>query len=149
MSLKLIQYNDSLKDSLFGFTAECFLDTGKVFEPDGRHSYYRNIPDTFQLFLCLVEDNKVKGSVAIKQFSSDTAELKALYLSKELRGKGWGYKLLDCAVSFARENGYKRIVLDSMNAYEDARRLYDRYGFKEISRYNDNLFAEVFMELIL
>lgn len=149
MSLHLIPYDESLKASLFDFTAECFRDIGKTFEPDGRHSFYNDIPEEFKLFLCLAEENNVKGSVAIKEIDPDTAELKALYLSEDLRGQGWGYKLLDQAVRSARGNGYKRIILDSMKKYEDARRLYDRYGFKEISRYNDNMYADVFMELVL
>ena len=149
MSLQLVDYNESLKDSLFDFTSGCFTNIGKSFEPEGRHSFYLHIPEEFELFRCLVDDGTVKGSVAIKRIDEDTCELKALYLSDDLRGQGLGYKLLDRAVNFARNAGYKRVVLDSMSKYEDARRLYDRYGFVPTGRYNDNVYADVFMELIL
>ena len=78
-----------------------------------------------------------------------TAELKALYIDKSLRGLGWGYKLLNEAVSFARENDFSRVVLDSMSQYTDASRLYKRYGFTDTDRYNDNIYADVFMQMIL
>ena len=149
MSLEIVNYDDSLKDSLFLFTDRCFTEIGKAFEPDGRHGFYNNIPENFGLFLCLADDGNVLGSVGIKKLSDDTCELKALYLSDELRGKGWGYKLLDSAVAYARSAGFKRVVLDSMSKYKDARRLYDRYGFCETERYNDNQYADVFMEYIL
>jgi len=149
MSLQLVDYNESLKDSLFEFTLGCFADIGKSFEPEGRHYFYQHITEEFELFCCLVDDGTVKGSVAIKRISEDVCELKALYLSDDLRGQGWGYKLLDRAVNFARNAGYKRVVLDSMSKYEDARHLYDRYGFVPTERYNDNIYADVFMELTL
>lgn len=149
MSIAITQYDDSLKESLFKFYDECFPKIGKPFEPDGRHDFYNRIPEFFDSFWCLADEGTVKGSVAIRRFSEDTAELKALYLAEELRGKGFGHKLFDTAITYAREQGYRRVVLDSMKSYEDARRLYDRYGFKEIASYNDNTFAEVFMELVL
>ena len=149
MSLEIVHYEDSIKDSLFAFYSECFPGVGKPFEPEGRHEFYNHIPEHFEQFWCLVEDGTVLGSVAIRRFSDDTAELKALYLSEKLRGQGWGYKLLDLAIKYAREQGYKRVCLDSMKSYSAARRLYDKFGFKEIESYNNNTFAEVFMELKL
>ena len=148
MSLAIIPYYDSLKESLFEFYADCFPKIGKSFDPEGRHDFYNHIGEHFESFWCLTDEGSVKGSVAIRRFSDDTAELKALYLSEELRGQGFGYRLFDLAISYAREHGYRRVVLDSMKSYKDARRLYDRYGFKEIDSYNDNAFAEVFMELV-
>ena len=149
MSPEIVHYEDSIKDSLFAFYSECFPGVGKPFEPEGRHEFYNRIPEHFEQFWCLVEDGTILGSVAIRRFSDDTAELKALYLSEKLRGQGWGYKLLDLAVKYAREQGYKRVCLDSMRSYTAARRLYDKFGFKEIESYNNNTFAEVFMELKL
>ena len=149
MSLEILKYNDSLKESLFRFTDNCFTEIGKSFEPQGRHSFYNGIPENFDLFLCLAEDGNVMGSAGIKKIDNDTCELKALYLADELRGMGWGYKLLNEAVSFARENDFSRVVLDSMSQYTDASRLYKRYGFTDTDRYNDNIYADVFIQMIL
>ena len=149
MNLEIVPYEEALKNSLFEFTGECFRNIGKAFEPDGRHSFYNDIPGSFDSFWCLVEGSVVLGSVAIKKIGDGMCELKALYLSEVLRGQGWGYKLLDTAVSYARATGYKRVVLDSMSQYKDARRLYDRYGFTVTDRYNDNIYADVFMEYVL
>ena len=139
-------YNASLKDAVFAFTDACFRSVGKEFEPDGRHTDYNDIKTHFDRFWCLLSENKVLGTVAVKRLDETTSELKALYLAPELRGKGYGYKMLDLAVLFAREKGYKRIVLDSMSKYDAALKLYEKYGFTHIGRYNDNQKADVFME---
>lgn len=149
MNPAIVPYDASLKDSLFAFYGECFPGVGKPFEPEGRHEFYNHIDTHFEQFWCLTYNGTVLGSVAVRRFCDDTAELKALYLSENLRDQGWGFKLLDLAVSYARERGYRRMVLDSMKSYTAARHLYDKFGFKEIDSYNDNKFAEVFMELKL
>lgn len=147
--LNLVIYSDDLKSEVFRFTSECFVQLGKSFNPEGRHRFYNTLEDYFEQFWCLIDEGKVKGTVAITRIDEITAELKALYVDKTLRGLGWGYKLLDEAVSFARENGFSRVVLDSMSQYKDAIRLYREYGFTDTDRYNDNTYADVFMKMVL
>ena len=143
---QLVIYSKNLKESVFEFTDRCFREIGKDFEPGGRHAFYNDIGKEFDRFWCLLDDKDVVGTVAIKRIDDATAEMKALYLSSELRGRGFGYKLLDTAVCYAKDRGYKRVVLDSMSAYKDALKLYEKYGFTRTARYNDNKFADVFME---
>ena len=147
--VELVEYNKSIKDEVFRFTSKCFTELGKSFEPEGRHEFYNHIEEHFEGFWCLVDQNIVKGTAAIARLDDTTAELKALYVDASLRGQGWGYKLLDHAVKFAKAAGFGRVVLDSMSKYESAARLYRRYGFTDTARYNDNQYADVFMELIL
>ena len=143
---QIVLYNNSHKAGVFEFTDKCFKELGKPFEPEGRHSFYNNIESEFDQFWCLLSDGIVAGTAAIKRIDEATAELKAMYLSKSLRGHGYGYKMLDQAINYCKDKGYKRIVLDSMSSYTDALRLYRRYGFSETERYNDNQRADVFME---
>lgn len=147
--LELVIYNDDFKSDVFRFTSECFTELGKAFDPDGRHGFYNEIDRCFERFWCLVDEEKVKGTVAIAKLDDITAELKALYVDRSLRGSGWGYKLLDEAVSFVYEKDFSKIVLDSMSQYKEASRLYRRYGFTDTDRYNNNVYADVFMQLIL
>ena len=148
-SEEIVIYDESMKESIFEFTDVCFRELGKTFEPGGRHSFYNNIAGEFDCFWCLLSDGKTVGTVGVKRIDDSTAELKALYLLSGLRGKGYGFKLLDKAVCFSKERGYKRVVLDSVSAYSDALKLYEQYGFKYTERYNDNAFADIFMEFEL
>ena len=147
--LEIKPYKDTQKQELFSFTKECFEQLNKQFEPNGRHKAYNDINTNFERFWCLTDNNKIKGTVAITKLNNQTAELKALYLDPNLRGQGWGYKLLNEAVTYAKQQGYKRIVLDSMTKYKQAQKLYQRYGFTPTDRYNDNPYADVFMEMRL
>ena len=56
---------------------------------------------------------------------------------------------MSVSVNEAKSRGFKRILLDSMLKYEDALRLYEKFGFEKIDRYNDNAMAEVFMKMDL
>ncbi|MCR5630043.1 GNAT family N-acetyltransferase [Eubacterium sp.] len=145
----IVEYRKEYKQDVFSFTDNCFRELGKKFEPDGRHYFYNDIETYFDVFFCLILDNKVVGTVGLKKINDDTVELKALYLSKELRGQGLGFKLINSVIDKAKEKGYKLILLDSMSKYKEALKLYEKVGFIKTERYNDNQYADVFMKLVL
>ena len=133
----LVPYNDSYKQKVFDFTDKCFDELGKKFDPSGRHYFYNDIENYFVVFYCL------------KIIDEFTVELKAMYLDQEYRGQGLGRKLMGIVISEAKRLGYKSIVLDSMSQYKSALKLYEKTGFKNTERYNDNMYADVFMRLDL
>lgn len=147
--IRLIPYDSAYRQCVFDFTDACFAELGKKFEPSGRHGFYNDIGNSFELFYCLMLKEKVIGTVALKRIDDQTAELKAMYLDREFRGRGLGRLLIDKVTGEARLRGFKSIVLDSMSQYKDALRLYEKSGFKCTERYNDNAYADVFMRLEL
>ena len=151
--MTIVPYKEKYKHSVFEFTDTCFKELGKEFEPAGRHSFYNDIEKSFEVFYCVVSeednDNNVFGTVGLKKINNDTVELKAFYLHKDLRGKGLGKRMLDTVVSEAKGLGYSSIVLDSMSKYKAAQRLYEKVGFVNTEKYNDNQYADVFMKLEL
>ncbi|MBR6078884.1 MAG: GNAT family N-acetyltransferase [Treponema sp.] len=145
----IIAYNESYRQAVFDFTEACFTELGKAFEPSGRHSYYTDIANNFERFYCMLYENKVIGTVALRKIDSITMELKALYLVKDFRGRGLGHKLLKTAITEARNLGYKNLILDSMSKYKDAIRLYEKFGFKYTDCFKENTYADIFMQLQL
>jgi GNAT superfamily N-acetyltransferase len=94
------------------------------------------------------QKQKILGTTGVrnlKQFEL-TCELKRMYVLRDFRRLGLGQKLLDTAIDFAKGIGYSRIVLDSSKMLYAARALYEKNGFIDIPRYNDNYRADVFME---
>ena len=77
------------------------------------------------------------------------AELKRMFLDPAMRGRGVGRGLLDVAIAHARASGFDRIVLDSTRDMRAAIGLYRAAGFREISDYNGNQRADIFMALTL
>ena len=149
MDIRTVLFEDRYKQQVFDFTGRCFQELGKTFEPSGRHGFYNDIGSSFDTFYCLMDEDQLVGTVGLKKISDDTVELKAMYLDQSYRGKGLGRLLMDKAVESAKRSGYKRMVLDSMSQYKDALRLYERTGFVNIERYNDNIHADVFMGMDL
>ena len=147
--IQIEPYTNVLRKSVFDFTERCFNELGKRFEPEGRHVFYNDIENEFIVFYCLISDGTVVGTVALKKIDDMTAELKSLYLDKDLRGQGLGSKLMQYAINYANDSGYKTIVLDSMSHYKEALKLYEHYGFKFCERYYNNMYADVFMRLEL
>ncbi|NLT09925.1 MAG: GNAT family N-acetyltransferase [Ruminococcus sp.] len=138
-----------MEGTVYSFLSQCFPESGRLFELNGKHSFYNDIPGYFEFFLCLFCNEDLIGTVAVKRLNDTDSELKSLYLFKAYQGKGLGYKLLTEAISFAASNGYSRMYLDSMSTSTKAIRLYRRAGFRDTERYNDNQKADVFMVLDL
>jgi ribosomal protein S18 acetylase RimI-like enzyme len=57
----------------------------------------------------------------------------------ELGGHGVGGKLVEHCVGFARERGYKRMMLWTNSSLESARRIYDAAGFKQTREQPDRV----------
>ncbi|HWP79663.1 MAG TPA: GNAT family N-acetyltransferase [Candidatus Acidoferrum sp.] len=77
-----------------------------------------------------VDGEKVIGSIAIVKAGEDTAQLRWFALDDRYHGKGLGKKLMDAAMGFCREQGYKQVYLWTVDILYAARHLYEVYGFK-------------------
>jgi ribosomal protein S18 acetylase RimI-like enzyme len=60
---------------------------------------------------------------------SEDCELEDLYVREQVRGSGLGRALVEAAVERARERGCGRIQLDTNEANDAARALYESLGF--------------------
>jgi len=82
-----------------------------------------------------IADGKVVGGCGI--FPTDnlpdgTCELVKLYLAKEARGTGLGKQLMEISLSWAKENGYTQVYLESMPELAKAVSIYEKVGFKAL-----------------
>jgi DNA-binding MarR family transcriptional regulator/GNAT superfamily N-acetyltransferase len=75
-------------------------------------------------------DGAPAGCVMCVQDDATTARLRVLLVEPGVRGRGVGSRLVEECLRFARRAGYRRMVLLTYDALGDARRIYQRAGFR-------------------
>ena len=75
---------------------------------------------------------------ALRGLEGEFCEMKRLYVRPGNRGRHIGGALVERLIADARDIGYRHMRLDTFPFMESAIRLYRRYGFYDIARYNDN-----------
>ncbi|MGA2377459.1 MAG: GNAT family N-acetyltransferase [Candidatus Sulfotelmatobacter sp.] len=96
-------------------------------------------------------EGQLAACVALHKLEPDTCEMKRLYLRPQFRGKGIGRTLAERIIAEARQIGYRRMRLDTVEpVMKDAVAIYRKLGFKEIAPYCPNPIAgALYMELEL
>ena len=61
---------------------------------------------------------------------ADTCELVKMYLSPAARGKGIGKMLIEKALQFANDTGYRKVYIETMPELRKAMSVYEKFGFK-------------------
>lgn len=72
------------------------------------------------------------GIFPTENLPQGTCELVKLYLAKEARGTGLGKQLMEISLSWAKENGYTQVYLESMPELAKAVSIYEKVGFKAL-----------------
>ncbi|KAK7211144.1 hypothetical protein V2G26_018322 [Clonostachys chloroleuca] len=82
------------------------------------------------------------GCVAVcrDQQRKDTARLRFLIVEPTARGLGLGKQLIQKTIDFAKEKGYRKMVLSTQSILLQAIRLYTAAGFRKICDENDEHF---------
>ncbi len=95
-------------------------------------------------------NGEAAGCIALRPFEGDTGEVKRLYVRPAYRDTGLGAKLASLVIAAAREAGYRRLVLDTLDHMQSAIRLYGKLGFREIPAYYDNpIPGALYFELLI
>ena len=96
-------------------------------------AYHR--PDA--VYFVLLREGRVVGGGGIgplKGAAADTCELRKMYFLPEARGLGYGRDILERCLAVAKEKGYARCYLETLEHMDQAKRLYEKTGFKKLGK---------------
>jgi putative acetyltransferase len=81
---------------------------------------------------------RLAGCAAFRPLQPGIAEMKRLYVRPEFRGTGIGRSLALRIAEEARSAGYSALRLDTLPRMEQAIRMYQALGFRQIPAYGNN-----------
>lgn len=113
-----------------GFERELVTLPGKYAPPSGA-------------ILLAEHEGEIAGCVAVRLLKGNICEMKRLYVKDEFRGLSAGRKLAEAIITKAKQLGYKKMQLDTLQRLDRAIGLYTKLGFKEITPYYVNPLDEV------
>lgn len=87
-------------------------------------------------FVVLDDDGKVAGTHGLVPVDASLGlcTFRRLYLRSDLRGTGWGDKLMHWAIDTARQIGFRRVEFWSDTRFTRAHRFFRRLGFQQDGR---------------
>ncbi len=149
--IQIKTYSSEYKDDLYGFLAVALEESGYSFliktkDRDLAHIESEYLRHNGSFFLAF-DDTTIVGSIGIRNIGANIGELKRFYVLKSHQGRGVGLNLIEQTIKHAQEKGFECLRLDTMKRSNRAIKIFRRQGFQEIPRYNDDPYAEVFMEL--
>lgn len=134
-----LEYAQSLGFSLCfqGFDQELAGLPGDYAPPQGR--------------LLLAFASQPAACVALHAIDAEACEMKRLYVRPQFRGHGLGKALAERIIAEARQIGYTRLRLDTVEPkMKTAVAMYRQLGFREIAPYRPNpIEGALYMELKL
>lgn len=133
------EYSDELNEDL------CF----QSFDDELRDPLKKYGPPSGALFIAYY-NSKVAGCIALQPLEAGVCEMKRLYVQHHYRKKRIADELVKALLLEAKQMGYKRMVLDTLERLQPAISLYLHHGFVNTSAYYANPLPNVvYMEKTL
>jgi ribosomal protein S18 acetylase RimI-like enzyme len=98
------------------------------------------------LFWVATNGAAIVGCVGLRLLPDGVGEVTRVFVAGTARRQGVGSQLLHELEEAARSRGMSRLQLDTRHDLVEARRLYVKHGYVEVSPFNDSPYAEHWFE---
>jgi GNAT superfamily N-acetyltransferase len=125
---------DAASEESLRLIRELTVELSSLYEDDGgANSFDPHKPgDRRSAFVVARLDGRAIGCGAIRPFTTETAEVKRMYVAPEVRKVGIGARILSKLESVAKELGYQRLRLETGLKQPGAIALYEAAGFSKV-----------------
>jgi GNAT superfamily N-acetyltransferase len=118
---RLVEMLDTYLDEI-GREAHC------ICEPSGK-------TDAVQFVIVAYSANEPVGCGAIREYSSDTVEIRRMFVLENQRQKGVASMILDELEKWAKELGFNTCILETSDKLPEAVNLYRKKAYSGIGNY--------------
>jgi ribosomal protein S18 acetylase RimI-like enzyme len=103
--------------------------------------------DTEKDRIWLAQTNReILGSIAIVGHSNTRAQLRWFIIHPDFRGIGLGSKLVNEALKYCKDKGYKHVFLETTSDQKTAIGMYIKRGFKKSVEHKNNIWSRELIE---
>lgn len=88
------------------------------------------------------KDEIPAGCGCLREYDSQTVEVKRMFVPAEYRGMGIASRVLHELEEWAKELGYKQIILETGTLLKEARALYQKHGYQVTEKWGEYVDAE-------
>jgi len=82
-------------------------------------------------------NGETAGCGCLREFDAETIEVKRMFVTELYRGKGIGSRILVELEKWARESGYKNVILETGTLLKEAIALYKKSGYQVIENWGE------------
>lgn len=132
------------------YVAELNRRSARGFDPSvGATALPREVrPPAGQFFVAYLHGEPI-GCGAVKHHADAPAEIKRMWIAPQARGLGLGRRLLETLETCALAGGAKVAHIETSSVLPEALSLYRSTGWNEVPRFNDEPFADHWLEKTL
>lgn len=145
---RIIEYSDEYNEKIYNFIINiCIREYGfeewKTEIEKMLWSEYKNNNGNF--WIAVNEKDEVIGTIGLNNINNENCKLKTFYVDENYRGAGISKKLYNTCMSFAQDNGFQKMVLETYERFNRAIGFYKKNGFVQIEKNGELLVFERFI----
>ena len=117
-----------------------FIELRSVSPDDSCHVLdIKGLKDSSIKFWSFWDNNQLIGCAALKFLDDEHGEFKSIRVEDNSRGKGVGEKIISHLIKFAKNEGIKRLSIETGagDFFKSARKLFKKFGFKTCRPFAD------------
>ena len=128
------QDNERVKELILSILTQEYPFDKSVYEDSDISDIAKAYGGKRDAFFVVESEEKILGTVGIKEDSEETAIIRRLFVDSASRRKGYGALLLNKAINYCRKNNFKHIAFRTTGRMVQAINLLKKTQFKEVEK---------------